>query len=92
MFAALGKRNFALLWIGQFVSLAGDYMLYVALPFYVFQLTGSVLQTGTMFVAETLPRILLGSFAGLYQMYRVQLYYCSFCSSIHKIFSGSSML
>ena len=66
MFAALRKRNFALLWIGQFVSLAGDYMLYVALPFYVFQLTGSVLQTGTMFVAETLPRILFGSFAGVF--------------------------
>ena len=66
MFAALRKRNFALLWIGQIVSLAGDYMLYVALPFYVFQLTGSVLQTGTMFVAETLPHILFGSFAGVF--------------------------
>lgn len=66
MFAVLCKRNFALLWVGQFVSLAGDYMLYIVLPFYVFQLTGSVLQTGTMFVAETLPRILLGSFAGVF--------------------------
>ncbi len=66
MFAALRKRNFVLLWIGQFVSLAGDYMLLVALPYYVFQLTGSILQTGTMFVAETLPRILLGSFAGVF--------------------------
>ena len=66
MFAALRKRNFALLWIGQLVSLAGDYMLIVALPYYVFQLTGSILQTGAMFVAETLPRILLGSFAGVF--------------------------
>ncbi len=66
MFVALRRRNFALLWIGQFVSLAGDYMLVVALPFYVFQLTGSILQTGIMFVAETLPRILLGSFAGVF--------------------------
>ncbi len=66
MFAVLRKRNFALLWLGQIVSLAGDYMLIVALPYYVFQLTGSILQTGTMFVVETVPRILLGSFAGVF--------------------------
>ena len=66
MFAVLRKRNFALLWLGQIVSLAGDYMLIVALPYYVFGLTGSILQTGTMFVVETVPRILLGSFAGVF--------------------------
>jgi MFS family permease len=55
-----------MLWLGQFVSLAGDWLLIVALPFYVFQLTGSILQTGGMLMAEMLPRVLLGSIAGVF--------------------------
>ena len=65
MFTTLRYRNFTLLWTGQFVSLIGDYTLNVALAFYVLQLTGSILQTGLMFVAETIPTILLGSLAGV---------------------------
>jgi MFS family permease len=66
MFAALRQRNFALLWIGQLVSLTGDWVLLVALPFYVYQHTGSALATGTMFIIETLPRLFLGSVAGVF--------------------------
>lgn len=66
MFSVLRRRNFALLWSGQFVSLCGDWLLIVALPFYVYQLTGSILQTGIMLTAELLPRIVLGSFAGVF--------------------------
>ena len=66
MSAMLRNRNFALLWIGQLVSLAGDYTFGVALAFYVLQLTGSVLQTGSMFIIETLPAIFLGSLAGVF--------------------------
>jgi MFS family permease len=66
MFSVLRRRNFALLWIGQFVSLCGDWLLIVALPFYVYQLTGSILQTGIMLTAELLPRIVLGSLAGVF--------------------------
>ena len=66
MFAALRNRNFALLWVGQLVSLAGDYTFGVALAFYVLQLTGSVLQTGLTFIIETLPAIFLGSLAGVF--------------------------
>ncbi|MBA2287711.1 MAG: MFS transporter [Ktedonobacteraceae bacterium] len=66
MFSALRRRNFALLWIGQLVSLSGDWLLIVALPFYVYQLTGSILQTGVMLMAEMQPRILLGSVAGVF--------------------------
>ncbi|EFH86914.1 MFS transporter [Ktedonobacter racemifer] len=66
MFTALRKRNFALLWLGQIVSLSGDWLVLLALPFYIYQLTGSVLQTGIMYMIEMLPRILLGSLAGVF--------------------------
>ena len=66
MFTIFRNRNFALLWVGQFVSTIGDLVLIVALPFFVYHLTGSVLQTGIMFIVETLPRILLGSISGVF--------------------------
>ena len=66
MLAVLRRRNFALLWLGQLVSQIGDMVLMVALPFYVYQLTGSLLQTGLMYIVETLPRILFGSLAGMF--------------------------
>lgn len=40
-------------------------MLIIALPFYVYARTGSTLATGAMFIAETIPAILLGSVAGV---------------------------
>jgi len=66
MFSVLRQRHFVLLWVGQLVSLCGDWLLIVALPFYVYQLTGSILQTGIMFMAELVPRIVLGSLAGVF--------------------------
>jgi predicted MFS family arabinose efflux permease len=66
MFAVLRQRNFALLWLGQLISMMGDWVLLVALPFYVYQRTGSSLATGAMFVLETLPRLFLGSVAGVF--------------------------
>lgn len=66
MLTVLRRRNFALLWFGQLISTIGDLVLIVALPFYVYQLSGSVLQTGLMFIVETLPRIFFGSLAGVF--------------------------
>ncbi len=66
MFAVLRKRNFALLWIGQLVSMIGDWVLIVALPFYIYQRTSSTLATGTMFIVEVLPRLFFGSLAGVF--------------------------
>jgi MFS family permease len=66
MIATLRQRNFALLWAGGLISMAGDWMLYIALPIYVYQLTSSTLATSLMFIAETVPRILLGSVAGVF--------------------------
>ncbi len=66
MLAVLRQRNFALLWFGQLISLTGDYVLIVALPFYTYQLTGSVLATGVMFLVQALPGLFLGSLAGVF--------------------------
>lgn len=62
----LKQRNFALLWWGGLISFIGDWVLFVALPLYVYNLTGSVLATGMGFLAGRLPSILFGSVAGVY--------------------------
>ena len=66
MLRLLRDRNFCLLWVGQFISILGDWVLFIALPFYTYSLTGSVLATGAMFMVSTLPRLLLGSVAGVF--------------------------
>ena len=66
MLAVLRRRDFVLLWLGQLVSVVGDWILLIALPFFVYQETGSVLATGALFATETLPRLLLGSVAGVF--------------------------
>ncbi len=66
MLATLRQRNFALVWIGGLISLLGDWMLVVGLPLFVYGLTGSTLATGTTFIAGQIPRVLLGSVAGVF--------------------------
>lgn len=66
MLATLRNRNFALLWIGGLISFVGDWALFIALPVFVYELTSSTLATGGMFIAQTLPRLLLGSLAGVF--------------------------
>ncbi len=66
MLATLRQRNFALLWAGGLISMLGDWMLFVGLPLFVYQLTGSTLATGGMFMARLLPSLLLGSVAGVF--------------------------
>ncbi|HEY3231775.1 MAG TPA: MFS transporter [Roseiflexaceae bacterium] len=66
MLATLRQHNFALLWFGGLISLTGDWMLFIALPIYVYTLTGSTLATSAMFVAEMIPNLLLGSVAGVF--------------------------
>lgn len=48
------------------LSVIGDFFLFIALPFFVYERTGSVLATGAMFAVETLPRLLFGSVAGVF--------------------------
>lgn len=66
MIAMMRQRNFALLWWGGLISMTGDWMLRIALPAFVFQMTGSTLATGIMFIVGQLPPLLLGSVAGVF--------------------------
>jgi MFS family permease len=66
MLRILRQRNFGLLWTGGLISMIGDWILFVGLPFEIYRLTGSTLATGGMVLAALLPRIVLGSVAGVY--------------------------
>jgi MFS family permease len=62
----LRNRSFGMLWLGQLLSGAGDWLLLVAVPLYVFRLTGSASDAGLAFVAEVTPLLLLGPAAGVF--------------------------
>ena len=61
----LRDRNFMLMWWAGLVSLLGNYMLFVALPVYVYGETGSTLATGLSVMANALPMIVVGQLAGV---------------------------
>jgi MFS family permease len=62
----LRQRNFGLLWWGGLISFIGDWILFVSLPLYVLNITGSVPAMGALILVGRLPSILLGSIAGVY--------------------------
>lgn len=66
MLRVLRQRNFALLWFAGLISLSGDWALIIGLPIYVYTVSGSTLATSAMFVAGIVPRLLLGSLAGVF--------------------------
>lgn len=65
MLAVLRRRTFALLWLSGLLSMAGDWALYAALAYFVFQRTGSTVATAGMIVSELAPAAMLGVFAGV---------------------------
>ncbi len=66
MLSVLKRRNYGLLWIAQLISMIGDWAMFTALPFFVYQITGSVFATGVMFMIQVLPPLVLGSVAGVF--------------------------
>jgi MFS family permease len=66
MLATLRHRDFALLWVAGLVSVVGDFALFAALPLHAYVLTGSAAAAGGVFAASLLPRVLLGSVAGVF--------------------------
>lgn len=66
MLGVLRQQNVALLWSAGLISLIGDWLLTVSLPFYVYEQTGSALATGAMFAAGLVPHLLFGSVAGVF--------------------------
>ena len=61
----LRQRDFGLVWASSFVSDAGDWLLMIALPLFAFAVTGSALGASTVFLAELIPMLVLGSFLGV---------------------------
>lgn len=66
MLQVLRQRDYALLWLGGFISMLGDWVLFVGMPFEIFRQTGSTLATGAMVLSFLVPSILFGSVAGVF--------------------------
>ena len=66
MLATFRNRNFSLLWTAGLISLIGNWVLIAALPFYIYEVTGSALATSGWLLAYILPGILFGSVAGVF--------------------------
>ena len=66
MLAVLRQKNFARLWAGGAISMLGDWLLFIGLPFAIYNMTGSALATGTMFIAQSLPTLLFGALGGVF--------------------------
>jgi DHA3 family macrolide efflux protein-like MFS transporter len=58
--------RFSALWIAQLISLFGDRLHQVALAVLVLGVTGSALQVGLVFLAATLPNLVVGPIAGTF--------------------------
>ncbi len=56
MLIVLRRRNYRLLWVAQLISMIGDWAIFAALPFFVYDLTGSVTATGVMFMIQVARR------------------------------------
>ena len=61
----LGDRNVALVWSSNLVSATGTGAMFVAVPFYTYLVTGSVLATALVALAEYAPTVGVAQLAGL---------------------------
>jgi MFS family permease len=64
--ALLRRRDFGLLWTSGLISIAGDWVLFAALPYFVYARTGSTIATAGMTVATLAPGVLLSSVGGVF--------------------------
>jgi predicted MFS family arabinose efflux permease len=64
-YAVSRERNLALVLGGGVVSQLGDWALLLALPFFVYGRTHSIVSTGGLVAAELLPRMLISPLAGV---------------------------
>lgn len=65
IFRSLQYRNYRLFFIGQSISLIGTWMQRIALPWMVYQITGSAIMLGIIGFAGQIPLFLLSPFAGV---------------------------
>src|ERR1700733_10656252 len=60
----LSHRNFRRLWTAGTVDAFGSWLLVLALPLHVYQVSGSVTSTALTLVAEAVPALVVGLWAG----------------------------
>jgi MFS family permease len=65
LIAVLRRPRVRRLGTAGLMSEIGDWMLFIALPLYVLQLTGSALVTSTVFALELVPTVVAGPLAGV---------------------------
>ncbi len=65
MFAVLRRPGLGRLTAAGMLSEIGDWLLMIALPLFVLELTGSALVTATVFALELLPTVVFGPIAGV---------------------------
>lgn len=63
---ALQIPDYRLLWSGRLISSFGAWLMVVAVPYHVYQLTGSAAATGLVLAVESLPTLILGPVAGVF--------------------------
>lgn len=61
----LTNRNFILFFFGSLVSKIGDKLYLIAMPWIIYELTGSSFYMGVMFFLETIPFLFVSPLAGL---------------------------
>lgn len=66
IFRSLGYRNFRLFFSGQSLSLIGTWMQRIAIPWLVYDLTGSVFLLGVVSFSSQIPIFLISPFAGVF--------------------------
>lgn len=64
-FPALTSRDYAIFWVGQFLSVIGTWAQNTSLPYLAYQITGSSLDLGLIGFATTLPMLFLVLPAGV---------------------------
>jgi Na+/melibiose symporter-like transporter len=65
LLAVLRRPGIGRLGLAGVLSEVGDWMLFIALPLFVLDLTGSALVTSTVFALELVPTLVVGPFAGV---------------------------
>ncbi|MDP1624233.1 MAG: MFS transporter [bacterium] len=61
----LRNRNFALLWVGQSVSIIGDMIYFLAINWFILEKTGSALQIGGNVIFSVTSSMIFSSVAGV---------------------------
>jgi MFS family permease len=60
------NKNFMLVWWAGLISVLGNYMLFIALPVYIFDKTGSMLSTAFSIMGGGFASIVIGQVAGVF--------------------------